>query len=183
MPPPSGPAAFRGKIGDCEPRSLSGNHREVHLPTQVQEGEDLWECVCARVCSRGTVYGVQWAFVETVYSCACSVNSLFWDRVGSGLLCSFPTSDVLPAFRKYCSVFYQRLQLWRHWWWGWGRWGWGGGGGGSFLRGFQMYLNEQSNTLPPNTEGVGERHWPTVNPWSLGIYWEKYARNPRIGEK
>lgn len=31
----SGPAAFRGEIGDCEPRSLSGNHREVHVPTQI----------------------------------------------------------------------------------------------------------------------------------------------------
>lgn len=44
----SGPAAFRGKIGDCEPRSLSGNHREVHLPTQVQKGEDF-ACVCVCV--------------------------------------------------------------------------------------------------------------------------------------
>lgn len=35
----AGPAAFRGTTGDCEPRSLSGNHREVHLPAQVQEGE------------------------------------------------------------------------------------------------------------------------------------------------
>lgn len=34
-----GSAAFRGAARDCESRSLSGNHREVHLSTQVQEGE------------------------------------------------------------------------------------------------------------------------------------------------
>lgn len=40
---PPGPAAFRGTTWDCESRSLSGNHREVHLPTQVQEGKTCSE--------------------------------------------------------------------------------------------------------------------------------------------
>lgn len=46
----SGSAAFRGEIGDCEPRGLSGNYREVHLPTQVQKGEStpIKVCVCFR---------------------------------------------------------------------------------------------------------------------------------------
>lgn len=155
VPPPSGPAAFRGTTGDRQQRSLSGNHREVHLPAQIQKGNSpCW--ILNMLC-------------VVVHAC-CSV---FWDRVHTGLLCSFQTSDVLSTFRWYCSVFfYQRLQLWIDCW-----------GKVSVVFFLKMYLNKQSNTLPPNTEGVGERHWPTVNPWSLGIYWEKYAPNPRIGEK
>lgn len=66
---------------------------------------------CESVCSCGLyIYSVQW-----IMNILCIVlhvcYSLFWDRVRSGLLCLFQTSDVLPTFRKYCSVFYQRLQL------------------------------------------------------------------------
>lgn len=99
----SGPAAFRGETGDCEPRSLSGNHREVHLPTQVQKGEDLSECVC------GNKYIMCLQILKLLSIVVNVCCSCLWDRVRSGLLCSFQTSDVLPAFRKHCSVFYQRF--------------------------------------------------------------------------
>lgn len=38
----TGSAAFRRATGDCEPRGLSGNHREVHLSTQIQKGENTF---------------------------------------------------------------------------------------------------------------------------------------------
>jgi len=46
------------------------------------------------------------------------------------------------------------------------------------------FLNN-SNLKPcrPNTEGGGERHWGTVSTWSMGICWEKYALNLKLGEK
>lgn len=52
--------------------------------------------------------------------------------------------DVLPTFSKHtvvCEFVAVQTLL-----------------GKLFRRVFQMYLNKQSNTLPPNTEGVGERH-------------------------
>ena len=53
---PSGSAASGGEVGDCEQGGLSGNHREMHLPAQVQEGErthgTVGVCVSLCVCVR-----------------------------------------------------------------------------------------------------------------------------------
>lgn len=45
-----GPAAFRGKTGDCEQRSLSGDDREVHISSQVQKGESMRVCCVQSTC-------------------------------------------------------------------------------------------------------------------------------------
>lgn len=89
---PSGPAAFRGTTWDCESRSLSGNHREVHLPTQVQEGKTSSECF---ILSHN--FSTCWTY--RVHVCC----SAFWDRVRSGLLCSDVLENTVVSFTRDCS--------------------------------------------------------------------------------